>query len=136
LNAAGSSILYFKLSDLGLDPLGEDPMTVERRESTLKIVSSKSDDELLESVVELSPRLQHIGRQYTRSDWTTVLRANVSGEKEFIISDDDWSFISALRGHRKVKDVLIEVEPRQDRRLCSIRGIRRLAKLGAIEFLP
>jgi hypothetical protein len=102
----------------------------------LKIVSSKSDDELLESVVELSPRLQHVGRQYTRLDWTTVLRANVSGEKEFIISDDDWSFISALRGRRKVKDVLIEVEPRQDRRLCSIRGIRRLAKLGAIELLP
>jgi hypothetical protein len=134
-DSARSSVLYFKLSTERLDPLGENPATGVLRENTVNVLKHKSDPELLESLVELSPRLQNVSRVYTRKDWTTIIRASVSGEKEFIISDEDWSFISALRGRRKVRDVLTEAVSLRERLSERIFGIRRLAKLGAIDFL-
>jgi hypothetical protein len=135
LDSARSSVLYFKLNTDRLDPLGEDPVTDVLHENTLNVLKHKSDPELLECLVELSPRLQHISRVYTRKDWATILRASVSGEKKFIISDEDWSFISALRGRRKIRDVLTDAVSLRERLSERIFGIRRLAKLGAIDIL-
>jgi hypothetical protein len=134
-DSARSSVLYFKLSTERLDPLGEDPATDVLRENTLNVLKHNSDPELLESLVELSPRLQQVSRVYTRKDWATILRASVSGEKEFIISDEDWSFISALQGRRKVRDVLTDAVTLREPLSERIFGIRRLAKLGAIDIL-
>ena len=135
LNAAGSSVLYFKLSNLNLDPLGEDPRTPVQRVNTLSVLKSESDEQLLDNMVELSPRLLHISRLYSRLHWTPILRASGGGEKEFTISDGDWSFIYALRGRRRVRDVLLSANHECDRLLDLVPAVRRLAKLGAIDLL-
>jgi hypothetical protein len=120
---------------MGLDPLGEDPSTPIQRQNGIKILERKSDDELLRILVQLSPRLQHISRRYTRPDWTPILQAAVSGEKDFTLSDDDSWFLFALQGRRTVKDVLKSLEISEDRLLSHIPRIRRLGKLGAIDFV-
>ena len=135
LHAAKSSILYFKFNTMGLDPLGEDPSTEMRRKRTLEILPNKSDDELLNSLVELSPRLQHIDRQYSRLDWRCVLRVSVSGEKEFTISDDDLRFIFAVQGPEKVRDVLSGLGANNEQLLSHVPRLRRLGTLGGIDFL-
>ena len=90
---------------------------------------------MLEALVELSPRLQNVSRVYTRMDWKTILRASVSGEKEFIISEEDWAFISALLERRKVEDVLTDIDNQSESLSERVVGVRRLAKLGAIDVL-
>jgi hypothetical protein len=135
LYAARSSVLYFKFNTMRLDPLGEDPSTGLQREKTLEILHRKSDAELLASTVELSPRLQHLYRQYSRVGWNSVLRASVSGAKEFTISEDDLRFLFALRGQGKVRDVLIELGIHNDQLILHAPRLRRLGTLGGIDFL-
>src|SRR6266851_10118550 len=135
LNAAKSAALYFKFNTMGLDPLGEDPSTPARRENGVKILQRKGDEELLRAVVQLSPRLQHVSRRYTRPDWTPVLQASVSGEKDFTLSDDDSRFLFALQGRRRVRDILIDLEISEEQLLSHVPRIRRLGKFGAIDFL-
>jgi hypothetical protein len=135
LNAAGSSILYFKVNTMGLDPLGEDPSTEIRRKETLEILPSKNDNELLDSIVELSPRLQHIDRQYSRLNWESILRVSVCAEKEFTISDDDLCFLFALRGPRRVRDILTGLGVHDEQLVSHVPRLRRLGTLGAIDYL-
>lgn len=135
LHAARSSILYFKFNNMRLDPLGEDPSTHLQREKTLEVLHRKSDEELLASTVELSPRLEHLCRQYSRLGWNSVLRASVSGAKDFTISDDDLDFLFALSGQRKVRDVLIELGIHNEQLILHAARLRRLGRLGAIDLL-
>ena len=135
LNAVKSAALYFKFNTMGLDPLGEDPSTPARREKGVKILERKSDEELLRTVVQLSPRLRHVSRRYTRPNWTPVLQASVSGDKDVTLSDDDSCFLFALQGCRTVRDILIGLDISADRLLSHVPRIRRLGILGAIDFL-
>jgi hypothetical protein len=135
LNAAKSAVLYFKLNSMHLDPLGEDPSTSIQRENGLEILEHRSDEDLLRSVVELSPRLRHVSRRYTRLNWTTVLQAYVTGENEFTISEEDLSFLFALQGCCIVRDVLKVTQISEGQMLSQIPRIRRLSRLGAIDFI-
>ena len=135
LNASKSAALYFKFNTKSLDPLGEDPSTPARRENGVKALQRKGDDELLRSLVQLSPRLQHVSRRYTRPDWMPVLQASVSGEKDFALSDDDSRFLFALQGRRTVRDILMALDFSENQLLSHVPRIRRLCRLGAIDFL-
>ena len=64
------------------------------------------------------------------SSYDTPLR-----EDAFTLSDDDSWFLFALQGRRTVKDVLKSLEISEDRLLSHIPRIRRLGKLGAIDFV-
>ena len=135
IHSAKSSILYFKLNTMRLDPLGEDPSTEIQRTNTVELLSRKDDEELLNSVVELSPRLQHVNRQYSRLHWKSLLRVNVSGEEEFTISDEDLSFLFALRGRQRVRDILVGSGVDCEDLLSHAPRLRRLGMLGGINFL-
>jgi hypothetical protein len=135
LNAAKSAVLYFKLNSMRLDPLGEDPSTSLQRENGLAILDHRSDEELLRSVAELSPRLRHVSRRYTRLNWAIVLQAFVTGENEFTISEEDLSFLFALQGRSIIRNILRVTGISEDQMLSQIPRIRRLSKLGAIDFI-
>ena len=135
LNAAESAILYFKFNALRLDPLGEDPSTTVQRQMALKILEHRSDEELLSSLVELSPRLQRVSRHYTRLDWTTVLQAYVSGEKEFTISEADLRLLLTLQGRCTVRHALLRTEIAEEQLIANVPRVRRLGRLGAVDFL-
>jgi hypothetical protein len=134
-NASRSSILYFKVSDLRLDPLCEDPATVPQRNTSLDILQHASDQSLLETQLELSPRLQHISRVYTRSHWAVVLRASVSGESDFTISEHELNLLFRIRGRQRVSEIL-DASSAQSSPSCSdLTSVRRLVQLGAIDLL-
>lgn len=135
VHAARSSILYFKLNTMRLDPLGEDPSTEMQRKGTVEFLRRKSDGELLESTVELSPRLRHINRQYCRLGWKSLLRVSVSGDKEFTISDDDLSFLFAFQGRHRVRDILTNLGIENGQLLSHVPRLRRLCMLGGIDLL-
>jgi hypothetical protein len=135
LNGERSAALYFKFNTMGLDPLGEDPATPVRRERGVQISLAKNDEALLQSRVELSPRLRYVNRCYTRPDWTPVLQAAVSGEKDFTLSEDDSDFIMSVRKGRTVKETLMSLGIPEEQQLPHIPRIRRLGRLGAIDFL-
>ncbi len=134
-NAARSSILYFKVSDLRLDPLCEDPATGSQRNTSLAILQRASDQSLLEAHLELSPRLQHISRVYTRAHWAIVLRASVSGEGDFTISEPELNLLFRIRGRQRVSEIL-DTSSSQPSTLCpDLTSVRRLVQLGAIDLL-
>ncbi len=135
LNAASSSILYFKVSDLHLDPLCEDPATLRQRAASIKLLQRVvgNDSLLKDSWLDLSPRLQNISRIYSRSSWTTVLRMTVSGEGEHTISDQELKVLFKIRGRSRVRDVVdLRTAPGSNSELQSV---RRLVELGAIDLV-
>ena len=134
LNSADSAILYLKFNAMRLDPLAEDPTTPAQRRRTLDVLAHKSDEEMLAAMVELSPRLLRVSRHYTRCDWQTVLEAYVSGEKEFIVSEGDLRLLLALRTRCRVKQVMLGIEIPEEKLAENVARVRRLAKLGALEF--
>ena len=77
VNAANTTLLYLKFNSMRLDPIGEDPSTPVQREVSLNILSNKSDEQLLDSVIEVSPKLERISRHYTRLYWKEVIQAYV-----------------------------------------------------------
>ncbi|HVB83066.1 MAG TPA: hypothetical protein VNE82_24345 [Candidatus Binataceae bacterium] len=135
LYGAKSAVLYLKFNAMRLDHLTEDPSTVTQRQKGLELLEQRNDEQLLESIVEVSPRLRRVSRHYTRQNWTSVLQAYVSGEKEFAISDDDLHLLFALEGCRTVRDVLTGLGVIEDQLMSHVPRIRRLGKLGGIDLL-
>ncbi|HLK86237.1 MAG TPA: hypothetical protein VKT27_06970 [Candidatus Binataceae bacterium] len=135
LNSADSAILYLKFNAMRLDPLAEDPATPAQRRRTLAILERKSDEEILASVIELSPRLLRVSRHYTRCNWQTLLEAYVSGEKEFIVSEQDLRLLLSLRTRSTVKQALEHLDVSEGKLAENVAQVRRLAKLGALELL-
>ena len=135
LNAAASAVLYFKFNALRLDPLGEDPSTDVQRQKTLTILEHKSDGDLLWSAVELSPRLQRVSRHYTRLDWTTVLQAYVSGEREFTITEADLRLLFEMRKQCTLRRALLRADIAEEQLVANVPRVRRLGRLGAVDFL-
>lgn len=135
LSAAGSAVLYFKFNSMRLDPLGEDPATITQRYEGLGLLQRNTDEQLLSGLIELSPRLQRVSRHYTRLNWSTVLQAYVSGEKEFTIAEQDLAVLLSLRGRHTVRDALIASGVPEATLRSQMPRIRRLATLGAIDFV-
>ncbi|MGH7984754.1 MAG: hypothetical protein ACREQX_00485 [Candidatus Binataceae bacterium] len=133
-NAARSAVLYLKFNAMRLDHLAEDPSTLHRRDESIKILRNRDDDALMESLVETSPRLRSIDRHYTRLGWASVLRAHVDNT-EFMMSEDDLTFLFALRGPRSIRDVLLGLGVPADQLLSHATRIRRLCELGGLDLL-
>ena len=135
VNGAGATILYLKFNFLGLDPIAEDPRTLVQRRRSLEILQGSSDEKLLESMVDVSPRLHRISRHYTRLAWKEIIQAYVWGEKEFILSETELSLIKRLEGPSKVKSWLTICGISPQDLTSYVSSIRRLAKLSAIDLL-
>lgn len=133
-NGAGSAVLYLKFNAMGLDFLGEDVPTPWQHEQALKLLRRRSDRELLQGVIQVSPRLQGITRDYTRWNWTTVLSAHVAGRAAFTISENDLEFLTSLRGRSTVAQSLLQLGVFEAELPARAARIRQLAELGAVDF--
>lgn len=135
LNAAGSAVLYLKLNAMRLDFLGEDAGTQSQRNRSLVFLGQKSDVDLLLGTVEVSPRLQHISRHYTRLSWTTVLHAYVAGSPELAITEGDLRFLLGLCKPTTVREALLCAGVSKGELLAQAASVRKLAECGVIDFL-
>ena len=99
-NPANAVNLYLKLNDFGCDPLGEDPLTPERREQTLAALASANGN--LDGLVPvLGRRYDGVARQYTR-DWQEVVHARVFDQAPTMLSDQELALLERIDGRRTV----------------------------------
>lgn len=136
IKAAKSIVLYFKFNALRLDPLGEDPGTPAQRDAALERLETASDEELLQLAIEASPRLDRVTRLYSRLEWTPILQAQVWGEKEFVISEQDLGLIRAADGVTPVAGLLRAIGYEQHEFSGVLRALRRLVRLQALDLVP
>lgn len=134
-NPANTAVLYLKFNAMRLDPIGEDPSTPVQRKKSLEILQSSSDEELLNSVTEVSPRLAQLGRYYTRWYWKEVIQANVWGEKPFTLSEDEFRIMINVDGKRTVRHVIERLGVPEPEYLSYVPRFRRLARLQGIDFI-
>ncbi len=134
-NPANTTLLYCKFNSMRLDPIGEDPSTMEQREKSLKILSSWSDKELMKCKLEVSPRLAKISRHYTRLYWKEVIQAYVGGENEFTISELELSLFKNVERNRTIDEVMARLGISHPERKAALGMFKRLAKLGGIDLL-
>lgn len=135
LNPAGASVLYLKFNSLRLDPLGEDPTTPTQRERTLRVLPSLSDEQLLTTRIEVSPRLTHISRHYTRFYWKEVIQAYIEGEKEFNLNEQELQFFRHVDSGKTIGWTLHRLGVSESDPGFWPASIRRLMALGGIDIV-
>lgn len=135
LYGAGAVVLYLKFNSMGIDPLEEDPTTLQQREKSLLLLVTKSNDQLLESSIILSPRFQEIKRHYTRLNWQQVLKITISKDQEFIISEDEMNILLNLSSIKSIKALFRELQISQNDFLANLNKMKRLVSVGAIDIL-
>jgi hypothetical protein len=135
LHAANTIMLYLKFNSLRLDPLGEDPSTMLQFANSQKTLEALDDDALLDSVIEVSPRLECVNRIYSRLHWKELLHARVSGEKEFTISEDELQMLRNTDGARTVREVVETVGYSVGSYGAILPRIRRLVRLGGVDIV-
>ena len=136
IKAAESIVLYLKFNALRLDPLSEDPGTALQRAASLKHLEMAADEELLQLAIEASPRLDRVTRLYSRLEWTPILQAQVWGEKEFVISEQDFGLLKAADGATPVATLLRTIGYEEREFAGVLAALRRLVRLQALDFVP
>ena len=129
-NPAGAVVMYFKFSDLGFDPLGEDPKSALVRASSLDGLDSG------ERLAHASPRL---GRQFeavTREqalasgqEWVNV---QIWGRPPLRISNAELELLLAVDGEKTVAELVSGSSAPCD---VAERSLRRLVELGALDIV-
>ena len=71
----------------------EDPFADLQRKKSMAILRKNSNENLLSSTVEVSPRLQRLSRQLTRNRWRPILLAHMAANKSVQISKADLNLL-------------------------------------------
>ncbi len=135
INGAKAVALYLKFNDMRLDPLAEDPFMAMQRKASLARLAQITDHDLLDSALEVSPRLVRVSRHYTRNDWTEILMGQVAGEKSFPLSEDDVALLKRVRRGQKVRELLADAGIPEAKASECLATIRRLGEGGSIDIL-
>ncbi len=135
LNPAGTWLLYLKFNDDLLDPIGEDYATPIRRENSLNKLNTLSDDDLLAACVDVSPRLDHVSRYYSRLDWNERLRAVIFGEQSVDISEFEFKLIRNIAPNMTVQQLLGLIDPSETEIVNPLKMLRRLVQLQILDLV-
>ena len=133
-NPANAQILYLKLNSMRLDPLAEDPSTLEQQITSQQILTQFDDQKLLDCLVEVSPRLEKISRHYTRLYWKEVIQAYVTGEKEFTLSEIEFNVFKKIEGQKTVSEIISSLGIPESEHIDFVPMIRRLARLKGLNL--
>ena len=134
-NPANAQILYLKLNDMHLDPLAEDPSTLEQQIISQQILTQFDDQKLLDCVVEVSPRLEKISRHYTRLYWKEVIQAYVTGEQEFTLTEIEFEVFKKIEGQKTISEIIFRLGIPESEHINYVPMIRRLAKLKGLNVI-
>jgi hypothetical protein len=128
--AAGAVNLYLKLNDFGCDPLGEDPLTYKRRETTVAALENGSPLDQLVPV--LSRRFDHLARVQVRGSWAEVLQAQVFDRTPVQLAPVEPELLRSLDGERTVGELLRVINHDDD---GARERVRHLARLEVVDLL-
>ncbi|MBV8317546.1 MAG: hypothetical protein JOZ53_21610 [Planctomycetaceae bacterium] len=129
---AGTTMLYLKFNAWNCDPLGEDPLTPERRDVTRRSLGLP-DDELEDMVPLIGRRVDYIHRRYNRN-WEEVIGIILWGKHHFTIDEQELQILQAIDGRRTLRSVIDEVGCGPGAAACLERA-RRLAAHGVIDMV-
>ncbi|GAB1257178.1 hypothetical protein NBRC116494_16800 [Aurantivibrio plasticivorans] len=135
VNPAFTSLLYLKFNAIDLDPIGEDDRTITQFDRSQSLLKTSSDEELLSLGLSVSPRLENVRRLYTRLNWNEVIQANMVGEKEFTLTEFEFSLITKLAKGDSVAQLFDRLGVPKKHQLSTVGTLRRLIKLKAIDLL-
>jgi hypothetical protein len=134
-NSAGTVNLYVKVNDFDCDPLGEDPLTAQRRQHTLSLLSGLNGGVPEDQVVKLSRRFDFAERKLMRGEWREVIQAAVYGEPAFGISEAGLAVLRAATTPQPVSELIAEVRKGGHRRDEIELMTRTLLERGALDFV-
>ncbi|MCG8382936.1 MAG: hypothetical protein MJA28_12115 [Gammaproteobacteria bacterium] len=132
---ADTALLYLKFNAMRLDPLNEDPSTSLQEDLSLKNLSEKTDNELLDCAVEVSPKLYRISRHYTRLHWKEVIQAYVTDEKEFNVSELELRIFKEAENKRSVREIIARLGIPGPEAINYVPTFRRLGALKGLHFI-
>ena len=133
INPSNTWVLYMKFNGMRLDPICEDPKTMPQRVRSLELLGSRSDEELLGSKVEVSPRLEKVSRQYSRMHWMEVIHGHIIGENAFRLSETEFSALRVLDDRViPLRDLIVRMGYPGKNAVGFVPMLRRLISVGAI----
>lgn len=135
VNPANTSLLYLKFNSMGLDPLGEDPATIEARSYSELAISDLSDRALLQTQLMLSPRLERISRHYSRLYWREILQAKLWNEDDVYLDSEEFELLRAL-GHEHLRacDLLRRIGIDGADQHSRLPRLRRIISVGLVDI--
>jgi hypothetical protein len=134
-NPANAQILYLKLNAMRLDPLAEDPSTLQQQITSQQILTQFDDHKLLDCLVEVSPRLEKISRHYTRLYWKEVIQAYVTGEQEFTLTEMEFEVFKKIEDQKTVSEIISRLGIPESEHIDYVPMIRRLVKFKGLNVI-
>lgn len=129
--AANATLLYLKFNAYNCDPLGEDPRAGERRRQTASMLEA-NDADLQLAVPLIGGRVEYVSRRYTR-EWTEAIAVVLSGEKSFLVDEQDLRVLQAMDGYATVPTVIAATRSSLEE---GLKRIRRMAAAGVVDLQP
>ena len=134
IHPSNAWVLYMKFNAMRLDPIGEDPQTAPQRVQSLVLLRSRSDAELLDTKVEVSPRLEKVSRQYTRMHWLEVIQGHVAGEK-VRLSESEFAALRVLDDRIiPLRELIVRLGYPAQNAVGFVPMLRRLIDVGAMDL--
>jgi len=135
INPSNTWVLYMKFNGMRLDPICEDPKTLPQRDRSLELLGSSSDEELLHSKVEVSPRLEKVSRQYSRMHWMEIIHGHIVGENTFRLSETEFAALRVLDDRRiPLHDLIVRMGFPSQNAAVFVPMLRRLIRVGAMDL--
>jgi hypothetical protein len=123
--------LYLKFNDFESDPLGEDPLTEQRRTETLAALRGP-----IEGLAAIpSRRLDTITQQFTRDGWRDTVQASVWDQKPVSLTADQHSLLRALNGRSPVGSLVQQLASGGRGEADVEADLRRLCERGVIDLV-
>jgi hypothetical protein len=129
--SAGAVNLYVKFNDFGVDPLGEDPMTPQRRSASLELLDRANGDSPA-AQVEHARQFDKASRVYSRAPGHELYEANVWGQPPFPLSQAQFDLLHRIDGTRSWSDLVGDATGDGD---AVARDLRYLVRRGAIDLV-
>jgi hypothetical protein len=129
---ANTTMVYLKFNVWNCDPLGEDPRTPERRDTTMRLLEL-GDDDLRSLVPMIGRRVDYFQRRYNRN-WEEVIGVVLWGQGYTTVDEQEFRLLQAIDGQAPVQSVLQSAlgtsAPEQ-----GLAMLRRLAARGIVDLV-
>jgi hypothetical protein len=130
---ANTTMVYLKLNVLNCDPLGEDRLTQERRDTTMQLIEA-ADEEFAELLPLIGRRVDYFHKRYDRN-WQEVIGVVLWGQPHKTIDEHELRVLQAIDGRSPVRTVLANaLGASRSRTACDL--VRSLAARGIVDLLP
>ncbi len=130
---AGTTMVYLKFNVWNCDPLGEDPHTQDRRDTTTRLLDLK-DQELDVLVPMIGRRVDYFQRRYNRN-WEEVIGVVLWGQGNTTITERELRLLQAIDGRTALDEVVRRALDGAERGEGH-EMVRRLAARGIVDLVP